>query len=129
MDRSEGHIKRVVLNRMERCGVCHRAFAHDDIHIISRKPNMWMMLVECTDCHARNFVAAVTNNGNPEEAQLALRRLSRGQRDAEDPMLLEEDLRELNPPVAAPISTDDVLDMHEFLAGFDGDFAKLFKQP
>jgi hypothetical protein len=73
---SEVRIKRIVLNRMERCIVCHHQFETDDITVISRERDMWTMLVECTDCHARNFVAAVLNDGDPEEAQLALRRLS-----------------------------------------------------
>jgi len=127
MDRSEVRIKRVVLDRMERCGVCHRAYGHDDIHVISRKPDMWMLLVECTDCHARNFVAAVMNDGDADQAQLALRRLSRGQRDAAEPLFLKETLAEPPPPEAAQITADDVLDMHEFLAEFDGDFAALFR--
>src|SRR3712207_7471051 len=56
-------------SRMERCVVCHREFEPDDIHVISRKPDIWTMLVECTECHARNFVAAVLNDGDPHEAQ------------------------------------------------------------
>src|SRR5688572_13659562 len=78
MDTSEKQIKRIVLNRMERCGVCHHVFGPDDIHVISRRPDMWMMVVECDECHSRNFVAAVLNDGDPSEAQLALRRLSEG---------------------------------------------------
>ena len=76
-DAPDQHIKRIVLHRMDRCAVCHHAFEIDDIRVLSRKPDMWMMLVECTDCHARNFVAAVLNDGDPDEARLALRRLRR----------------------------------------------------
>ncbi len=73
---SEVQIKRIVLDRMERCSICHRDFGPDDIQVISRKPDLWTMLVECDECHARNFVAAVLNDGDPEEAQVALRRLN-----------------------------------------------------
>ena len=73
---SEGQIKNIVLKRMNRCVVCHREFNTDDIHVLSRKSDIWTMLVECDDCHARNFVAAVLNDGDPQEAQLALRRLT-----------------------------------------------------
>ena len=121
MDTSEKQIKRIVLNRMERCGVCHHVFEPDDIHVVSRRPDMWMMVVECTECHARNFVAAVLNDGDPSEAQLALRRLSErtesGQLDGEP---VENRL--------PPIGSDDVLDMHEFLRSFDGDFRRLFSR-
>src|SRR5215218_11055839 len=80
MDTSERQIKRIVLERMDRCSVCHRAFEPDDIHVISRKPDVWMMVVQCVDCHARNFVAALVGDGDPTAAQMALRQLSAEQR-------------------------------------------------
>jgi len=124
---SEVKIKQIVLNRMERCVVCHHEFHTDDIHVISRKPEMWTMLVECTDCHARNFVAAVLNDGDPEEAQLALRKLTektvKGMLEPE-----QEGVAETNgPPAGDPISAGDVVDMHQFLNEFDGDFRTLFR--
>lgn len=123
---SEVKIKQIVLNRMERCAVCHRDFHSEDIHVISRKPDMWTMLVECTDCHARNFVAAVLSDGDPEDAQLALRKLSekaiRNIQEAQDPGI------ELEAPLDGPrIDAGDVVDMHEFLKEFDGDFRALFR--
>ena len=123
---SEVKIKQIVLNRMERCVVCHHEFHTDDIHVISRKPEMWTMLVECTDCHARNFVAAVLNDGDPEEAQLALRKLT----EKTVKNLLEPDQAGVEletPPAGDPISPGDVVDMYQFLGEFDGDFKALFR--
>lgn len=119
---SEKQIKRIVLNRMERCTVCHRLFAPDDIQVLSRKDDMWMMVVECDECHARNFVAAVLGDGDPDQAQLALRRLSQG--------FDEPDMDAISAPSATElpaVSVDDVVDMHEFLGTFDGDFDRLFR--
>ena len=116
---SEKQIKRVVLDRMERCSVCHHEFVQDDIRIVSRTQDMWMMVVTCTECHARNFVAAVLGDGDPAEAQLALRRLS----EAPSGIDLEP---EDTLPAGDPVSVDDVLEMHQFLSGFDGDFNRLF---
>ncbi len=126
---SEVHIKRIVLNRMERCAVCHRSFNSDDIHVISRKPDMWTMLVECTDCHARNFVAAVLNDGDPQDAQLALRQLSeKAIRKIQDSDVSEELAIELEAPIdGEPVQAGDVVDMHEFLKDFDGDFRRIFQ--
>jgi len=121
MDTSEKQIKRIVLNRLERCRVCHHAFAPDDIHVLSRRDDMWMMVVACTECHARNFVAAVLGDGDPSEAQLALRQLS--EEHAESESSLPTPTAESAPSVGV----DDVLDMHEFLKGFDGDFHRLFR--
>lgn len=119
---SEKQIKRIVLNRMERCTVCHRDFVPEDIHVLSRKDDMWMMVVECDECHARNFVAAVLGDGDPGEAQLALRRLSQGYGEPG----IEAETAPAGDPVP-PVSVDDVVDMHEFLRAFDGDFNRLFR--
>ena len=124
---SEVQIKRIVLDRMERCGICHRDFGPDDIHVISRKPDLWTMLVECEECHARNFVAAVLNDGDPQEAQLALRRLSESAlkqvRDESEPAIELE-----APPSGEQVTAGDVVDMHEFLQEFEGDFQGLFRR-
>jgi hypothetical protein len=119
-------MKRIVLDRMERCSVCHRHFSTDDVHIINRQPDMWTMLVECTDCHSRNFVAALMNDGDPGEARLALRRLS----DTVVREISPGPAEELDPadtlPAGDPIDAADVVDMHSFLGDFDGDFKQLF---
>lgn len=116
---SEKQIKRVVLNRMERCSVCHHDFVQDDIRVVSRREDMWMMVVTCTECKNRNFVAAVLGDGDPSKAQLALRRLSEAPAEIE---VAAEDAR----AAGEPVSVDDVLEMHAFLGGFDGDFRRLF---
>jgi hypothetical protein len=123
MEASEGQIKRIVLKRMGRCRVCHRVYSDQDVSIVSRKPDMWMMVVECVDCHAKNFVAAVLNEGDPEQAELALRRLSG---EVEQAGVVDEaETVSSNEPVTAA----DVIDMHRFLEGFDGDFIGLFRRP
>jgi hypothetical protein len=122
MDTSEKQIKRIVLDRMERCSVCHRGFETDDVHVLSRKSDMWMLMVSCSECHARNFVAAVIGDGDAEEAQLALRRL--GEEHIEPQAELDDEVV----PDGEPVSVDDVLEIHSFLNGFDGDFQALFRQ-
>ncbi|MCC7022183.1 MAG: hypothetical protein IT338_05115 [Thermomicrobiales bacterium] len=122
MDTSETQIKRIVLDRMERCSVCHRGFETDDVHVLSRKSDMWMLMVSCSECHARNFVAAVIGDGDAEEAQLALRRLGEEHIRSRDSIELEA-----GDEPGEPVTIDDVLDMHEFLQGFDGDFQALFR--
>lgn len=123
---SEVQIKQIVLNRMERCSVCHHEFDANDIHVISRKPDIWTMLVECTDCHSRNFVAAVLNDGDPKEAQLALRRLSeQAIKEIKEPV--EPEIISEAPADGERVTAGDVVDMHQFLAEFDGDFKQLFK--
>lgn len=134
----EVQIKRIVLSRMRRCAVCHRPYESGDIQVLSRRDDMWMMVVECDDCHARNFVAAVLNDGDPNDARMALQRLSEEASDVlggDLEFLLErEDDDEVivaeadSVPSGEPVTAGDVVDMHEFLQSFDGDFQKLFSQ-
>ena len=122
MDTSEKQIKRIVLDRMERCSVCHRGFEPDDVHVLSRKSDMWMLMVSCGECQARNFVAAVIGDGDAEEAQLALRRLG------EEHVRTRTDIEpEDEGTPGEPVSVDDVIEIHQFLQGFDGDFKALFR--
>jgi hypothetical protein len=122
MDTSEKQIKRIVLDRMERCSVCHRGFEPDDVHVLSRKSDMWMLMVSCGECQARNFVAAVIGDGDAEEAQLALRRLG------EEHVRTRTDIEpEDEGEPGEPVSVDDVIEVHQFLQGFDGDFKTLFR--
>jgi hypothetical protein len=122
MDTSEKQIKRIVLDRMERCSVCHRGFEPDDVHVLSRKSDMWMLMVSCGECQARNFVAAVIGDGDAEEAQLALRRLGEEHVRARTGIEPEDE----SAP-GEPVSVDDVIEIHQFLQGFDGDFKALFR--
>jgi len=120
METSERHIKRIVLERMDRCSVCHRSFEPDDVHVLSRKPDVWMMVVQCEDCQARNFVAALIGDSDPAEARSALQQLSIEHRS---------EVSAIEPESEAPgpiVDADDLLDMHEFLQDFDGDFLKHF---
>ena len=122
MDTSEKQIKRIVLDRMERCSVCHRGFEPDDVHVLSRKSDMWMLMVSCGECQARNFVAAVIGDGDAEEAQLALRRL--GEEHVRTRTGIEPEDEGVS---GEPVSVDDVIEIHQFLQGFDGDFQALFR--
>jgi hypothetical protein len=123
----EGHVKQVVLDRLPRCAVCHSPYDEDDINVVSSKRDVWMMVVECEVCHARNFVAAVLKDGDPDQAKVALQKMSEDVRNGMDPVA-EPDVDPADTLVAGPpVSAGDVADMHAFLDGFDGDFRSLFR--
>ena len=125
----EGHVKQVVLDRLPRCAVCHSPYDEDDINVVSSKRDVWMMVVECDVCHARNFVAAVLKDGDPDQAKVALQKMSDEARSGLPSIEAAESLAEPAGPIGPPIAAGDVADMHEFLNGFDGDFAALFARP
>lgn len=122
-------IKHMVLQQLNRCVVCHREYEVTDISSVQRKPGVWTLMVECEQCHSRNYIAAVTQDGNPEEAMFEVRSLTeRAMQDASFRNVDNADGSETEVPEAGePVSAVDVLEMHDFLQDFDGDFERLFR--
>lgn len=124
MDPAEKRIRKIVLERLGTCRVCHRLHEGDDVHVVSQKPDVWMMVVECPDCQTRSFVAAVVDERQANDAKIALRRLA-GEHHRRSTEHHED--AEPEPEVAqSPIREDDVESMHSFLETFNGDFKALF---
>jgi hypothetical protein len=131
-DASEFQIKQNILDRIDRCSVCHREFLADDLKIIRREQGFWVIAVTCNDCHNRNLVAAVLNDGDTAEARSVLRELSR---NAGYDIEFGDEATSAAAPFGEGAEVDpgpgvdagDVLDMHQFLNDFDGDFKRLFR--
>ncbi len=117
MDKSEKQIRRIVVERMDRCNVCHRSFIEDDVEVVSRKEDIWMMVVQCKDCHSRAFVAALVGDATVTSPMGQLFDLAA----TNHPFDAMEDATSSDVETA-PVNVDDVLAMHEFLESFDGDF-------
>jgi hypothetical protein len=125
MDKSESQIRRIVVERMDRCSVCHRAFDEDDVEVLSRKQDMWMMIVQCRDCQARSFVAALVGDATSTSPPGQLFDLAAAEFGFEERYELEE-VESIDHSDDPALSIDDVIEMHEFLDDFDGDFKRLF---
>src|SRR5688500_9986762 len=124
MEPSEHRIRQIVLQRIGNCRVCHRQHKGGDVNLVSQKPDVWMMMVECPDCHTRIFVAAVVDEKRADEARSAL-----------EEMAIELSVRSISEAAiepadpaepTEPLSEDDVAEMRGFLEGFNGDFKRLF---
>jgi hypothetical protein len=121
MEPSEHRIRQIVLQRIGHCRVCHRQHEGGDVNLVSQKPDVWMMMVECPDCHTRSFVAAVVDEKRADEARSAL-----------EEMAIELSIRDVSGPPREsipsndPLTDDDVTQMRGFLEGFNGDFKRLF---
>lgn len=129
MDASDSQIRRIVVERMDRCTVCHRRFVEDDVEVVSRKSDVWLMIVQCKDCHSRSFAAVVGDTS----AALDPDALIGFQSDGSLEITLEFepdgfDREQMTQPAGDPVDIDDLLEMHEFLDSFDGDFKSLFGQ-
>ncbi len=104
-------IKKMLLHTMERCSVCGREFAEDDLRILGHQDDMWFLMVVCHNCHTQGLLAVSVK----EEAA------------ATQPIPDPDAAEKATFANADPVLDDDVLDMHDFLRDFDGDFARLFQ--
>ena len=93
-----------------KCEECGQNYESGNIDVIGHREDMWFMRVQCTACHTQCLVAAVVKEGKVPEG-------TNGFTGAEI-----EEYR------GKTIEIDDVLDMHNFLTDFKGDFSRLFGQ-
>jgi hypothetical protein len=91
-----------------KCESCGQHYEPYDVDIIGHREDMWFLRVLCSKCHTQCLVAAVVKEGKVPEEVKDLDSAGR------------EDYR------YEKIEVDDVLDMHNFLTDFDGDFSRLF---
>jgi len=98
------------LMKMVKCSTCGRRYAAADVNVMGRQGDLWYVTLSCSHCHAQAVVAAVLK-----------------ERKVETPItdLTEEEQERFRE--SAPVGPDEVLDMHDFLKDFDGDFSRLFK--
>jgi hypothetical protein len=92
-----------------RCHVCRRCFERDHVRLAARHEQLWIVSVRCSLCRNQQ-VFWISLKDDQREAILE---------DVSDTQ--DEEFTTL-----PPVSCDDVLDMHEFLRSFNGDFQRLF---
>jgi hypothetical protein len=129
MDTSDNQIRRIVVERMDRCTVCHRRFVEDDVEVVSRKSDVWLMIVQCKDCHSRSFAAVVGDTSAPIDTESLFGFRSDG--SIEITFEMDADFHDLETAIeddGDPVNVDDLLAMHDFLESFDGDFKSLFAE-
>ena len=94
-----------------KCGVCGHHYDTDNIEVLGHEENLWFLKVLCVACHTQYLAAAVIKDGRAPEV---ITDLTEAELDK---------FRNMGRPTA-----DEVLDMHNFLKDFDGDFSHLFNQ-
>ena len=93
-----------------KCESCGRNYEVGDIDVLGQREDMWFVRVLCSTCHTQALVAAVVRGGEAAEGIESLT-------DAG-----------INETRNRTIEINDVLDMHDFLTDFNGDFSSLFGQ-
>jgi hypothetical protein len=102
----ESLLKNLLRQKIE-CAVCGRRYRADKLRFIGHKDELWVFMAVCTRCRTAAFIGVTLQAGQPL---------------ARDMSLAEWEHFQGQPPV----SVDDVLDLHDLLKNFDGDFAAVF---
>ena len=105
----EGLIKRLMASI--KCGVCGQGYEVGNINVLGHHEDLWFLSAFCPACHTRCLVAAVIKEGRVPEVITDLT-------EAELDKFKNE----------GSLTADEVLDMHDFLKDFDGEFSQLFSQ-
>ncbi|MGA8017197.1 MAG: hypothetical protein WCB85_14920 [Candidatus Dormiibacterota bacterium] len=94
--------------RRYRCIQCGESMADCRINVLDQRGNRALVRVTCASCKDENLLELIFQT----EADAAARRE-------------RERLDEGRPQDAAPITADEVLELHELLAGHEGGFTEL----
>lgn len=94
-----------------KCGACGQHYEEDNIDVIEHSEELWFLRVFCSSCYVKCLVAAIIRED--EKAELVTD-------------LTEAELDRFKD--VDEVRMDDMLDMHNFLRDFDGDFPHLFRQ-
>jgi hypothetical protein len=94
-----------------KCGACGQNYGEDNIEIIEHSEEMWFLRVFCPSCRVKCLVAAIIREGEKSEVITDLTESELGRFKGLD-----------------GITEEDLLEMHNFLKDFDGDFPRLFRQ-
>jgi hypothetical protein len=101
------------------CPCCGRRYRGSKISLLAERDGLFFVDLDCAGCGSRT-VAIVTVE--LEDAEAAIADLARIDTPRLDPA-------DAPRPGAAAVSADELLEMHEFLAGFEGSVAALLHSP
>ena len=104
------HFIKKLMSTMK-CGICGESYEIDNIKVLGRSDDTWFLSAKCSACDSEAMVAAVIKKNKPPEIVSDLTK-------TETVKFAQADT----------IDVDDVLDLHDFLNNFDGDFSNLFNQ-
>jgi transcription elongation factor Elf1 len=92
------------------CPACGGQYRGSEMRMLAERDGLYFVDLDCGSCGSRT-VAILTVEANDSEPTIA---------DASE-------LQRAREPAVSAVNADDVLDMHQFLAAFQGDVEHLFK--
>jgi len=103
----EDFIRRLIAS--VKCSVCEQHYEPDNISVLGHQDELWFLRASCSACHTQYLVAAIIKEDRTPELVIDLS---------------EAELDRFSSMGAA--TADEMLDMHNFLKNFNGDFSQLF---
>ena len=94
-----------------KCGSCGQHYDTYNIDVLGHNEDLWFLRVLCSSCHTQCLVAAIIKEDKAPEVVTDLTEAELGKFAAVD-----------------VVGTDDMLNMHNLLKDFNGDFSRLFGQ-
>ena len=96
--------------RFYNCPVCGRSLKGCDVHVLSHEDERFHLQVTCAQCQVTFVVVLAIAGGAVEDVSAP-------------------ESAEAASPAAEPISVDEILDLHNFLKGYQGTLKELIHQP
>ena len=94
-----------------KCGVCGQKYNVSDVKIVNHEDNLWFLSASCKSCNTNGLIVAVIDDGKISE------------------LISELTTDELEKFAHYEVvDVNDVVDMHNFLKEFNGDFVRLFSE-
>ena len=93
------------------CDVCGECYGIDNIDILGHEEDLWFLMVICPACQTQCLITVVIREGGMPQVITDL---------------TEVELDRFRK--VGVLTADEVLDVHNFLKDFDGDFSQLFGQ-
>jgi hypothetical protein len=92
------------------CAICHHHYEPNDVQIVDHRDEIWVMAVKCKHCGTQGLIFAMIKEGEKPEivSELTAQEWAKFRKMPQ-------------------IDADDLLDVHEFLRDFEGDFVSLFE--
>ncbi len=96
---------RLVLQVVPRCFQCRQPFHKEDVRLVGQVGDTWVFFLHCPSCHTAALMGLAT--------------MAHGELSPEEQRRFAQ---------LSPLSSDDLLDLHNFLENFDGDFRQLLSR-
>lgn len=118
--------ERIIRERFaaQTCASCGHSYAPADVLVLARRQSTWMVLATCTQCDHRGiFLVSFPSTASEQSPQAQAATATQ-----QPPEVTRVSANALIPQRGQPdpITAEDVAQLHAFLAGFDGDFKRLF---